>query len=164
MQPTLSEFMQTSPDIMLEEIARRYDVSLQMVIEALPAKTLIDGKHFDAVWDSVTRWGEVTTLVNNQDIILEFHGDLPPGRYGHGYFNLHGKQGLSGHIRANHCQRIAFVERPFMGMATASVIFLNATGEAMLKVFVGRDSHRQLLTDQLTAFRQLAESLQQGEN
>lgn len=164
MQPTLSEFMQTNPDGMLEDIAQRYDVSLQAVIAALPVNTLISGEHFDTVWENITHWGEVTTLVNNQDIILEFHGDLPPGRYGHGYFNLQGKQGLSGHLRANHCQHIAFVERPFMGVATASVIFLNAGGQAMLKIFVGRDSHRQLLTEQLTTFRQLAESLQQGEN
>lgn len=164
MQPTLFEFMQTNPDGTLEEIAERYAVPLQTVITALPVRTLIDGTHFDAVWDNITRWGDVTTLVNNQDIILEFHGELPSGRHGHGYFNLRSKQGLSGHIRASHCQHIAFVERPFMSMATASVIFLNAHGQAMLKIFVGRDSHRQLQPDQLNAFRQLAEALQQGEN
>ncbi|AXF74904.1 heme utilization cystosolic carrier protein HutX [Erwinia tracheiphila] len=163
MQPTLSELMQTHPDGMLEEIAGRYKVSLLAVIEALPAKTLIDGGHFDAVWENITGWGAVTTLVNNQDIILELHGSLPPGHHSHGYFNLHGKDGLSGHIRASHCRHIAFVERPFMGMATASVLFLNAQGQAMLKIFVGRDSHRQLLADQLAAFHQLAESLSKGD-
>lgn len=164
MQATpLTEFMQTNPQGTLEEIAARYAVPLQSVIEALPERTLVSGRQFDAVWDAITGWGEVTTLVNNPDIILEFHGELPSGHHGHGYFNLRGKKGLSGHIKASHCQRIAFVERPFMGMATASVIFLNAPGQAMLKIFVGRDSHHQLLPDQLIAFRQLAEALQQGE-
>lgn len=33
----------------------------------------------------------------------------------------------------------------------------------MIKIFVGRDRQRQLLTDRLTAFRQLAKALQQEE-
>ncbi|THD44083.1 heme utilization cystosolic carrier protein HutX, partial [Enterobacteriaceae bacterium ML5] len=52
----------------------------------------------------------------------------------------------------------------FMGMSTASVWFLNAAGYAMLKVFVGRDSHRQLLNDQLTAFRALPAMLAERES
>ncbi|MEG1226760.1 MAG: ChuX/HutX family heme-like substrate-binding protein, partial [Hafnia sp.] len=66
-----------------------------------------------------------------------------------------GKKGLSGHIRATHCRHIALVERPFMGMDTASVWFINEAGRAMMKIFVGRDSHRKLLTEQLDAFRAL---------
>lgn len=129
MNPTpLTEFMQTDPQGTLEEIAERYAVPLRTVIEALPAHTLVSGRQFDAVWNAITGWGGVTTRVNNPDIILEFHGELPSGHYGHGYFNLRGKKGISGHIKASHCQYIAFVKRPFMAMATASVIFLNTQG------------------------------------
>ena len=163
MNPTLTEFMQTNPDGTLENIATRYAVPLLAVIEALPVKTVVSSEKFDAIWDEMTGWGEVTTLVNNPDIILECHGPLPSGYHGHGYFNLRGKTGLSGHIKASHCQQIAFVERDFMGTPTASVIFLNAAGEAMLKVFVGRDSHYQLQPEQVTAFRQLAAKVQKGD-
>jgi len=51
----------------------------------------------------------------------------------------------------------AFVERKFMAMDTASIIFLNVLGQAMFKIFVGRDNCRQLLTKQLTSYRQLAQ-------
>lgn len=42
-----------------------------------------------------------------------------------------------------------------MGMDTASVWFINEAGRGMMKIFVGRDSHRKLLTEQLDAFRAL---------
>ncbi len=48
-----------------------------------------------------------------------------------------------------------------MGMDTASILFLNAAGGAMFKIFAGRDDHRQLLAEQLSAFRTLARTLTQ---
>ena len=51
------------------------------------------------------------------------------------------------------------IERKFMGMDTASILFFNQQGVAMFKVFLGRDEHRQLLPEQLSAFRQLAQQL-----
>ncbi|WP_412033838.1 heme utilization cystosolic carrier protein HutX [Rahnella laticis] len=160
----LTDFLTTQPDGTVEDIAREYGVTPLTVIRHLPESHLFSGSQFDAVWDNITEWGDVTTLVNNEDLILEFHGALPTGTHRHGYFNLRGKQGMSGHIRATNCQHIALVERRFMGMSTASVWFLNASGYAMLKVFVGRDSHRQLLSDQLNAFRALPALLAEREN
>lgn len=162
MQATLTDFMQTQPDGTLEEIATRYQVSLLKVINALPERTLVAGDQFDTVWEEITRWGSVTTLVHTEDIILEFKGDLPSGYHRHGYFNLRAKQGLSGHIKSTHCQHIALIERRFMAMPTASILFLNAQEQAMLKIFVGRDTHHQLLPEQLAAFRQLAVALSKG--
>ncbi len=46
-----------------------------------------------------------------------------------------------------------------MGMDTASVVFFNASGDAMFKIFLGRDDHRQLLAHQVIAFRLLADEL-----
>jgi putative heme iron utilization protein len=39
----------------------------------------------------------------------------------------------------------------------ASVLFVNVDGGIMFKVFVGRDDKRELLADQLAAFRALAD-------
>lgn len=50
-----------------------------------------------------------------------------------------------------------------MGINTANVWILNACGYAMLKVFVGRDSHRQLFADRLNAFRALPAMLAERE-
>lgn len=156
----LAEFLATQPDGTLEQIAQDYQVSPLDVVSALPERILAGAEQFDRVWDSMTEWGDVTTLVHTADIILEHKGPLPSGFHRHGYFNLRDKQGLSGHIRAQNCQAIALLERPFMGMATASVQFFNQRGEVMLKVYVGRDEHRQLRADGLAAFHQLAQQLQ----
>lgn len=156
---SLVDFMATNPDGTLENIAENYHVSLLEVIKALPNKTLVSSDKFDEIWDQATTWGSLTTLVHTADIIFESKGELPSGFHRHGYFNLRGKGSLSGHIKAEHCHHIALIERPFMSMNTASIIFLNQQGNAMFKIFLGRDSHRQLQEDQLVAFRALAKRL-----
>lgn len=93
----------------------------------------------------------MTLISHTPDAILEFKSVLPTGTHRHGYLNLRGRNGLSGHIRATHCQQIALIERKFMGMDTASVVFFNASGDAMFKIFLGRDDHRQLLAHELRA-------------
>ncbi|WP_145556458.1 heme utilization cystosolic carrier protein HutX [Yersinia canariae] len=160
----LAEFLATEPDGTLEQIAQDYQVSPLEVVRALPQRVLVSADQFDPVWDNMTQWGDVTTLVHTADIILEHKGPLPSGFHRHGYFNLRDKQGLSGHIRAQNCQAIALLERPFMGMATASVQFFNQQGDVMLKVYVGRDEHRQLRADGLAAFHQLAQQLTQEQH
>ncbi|MDI3425563.1 heme utilization cystosolic carrier protein HutX [Enterobacter sp. V87_3] len=156
---SLREFMKTEPDGTLEAIASQYGVTLLEVVENLPSHTLVSGDKFDAVWDSVCQWGNVTTLVHTADVILEFTGELPSGFHRHGYFNLRGKKGMTGHIKAENCTYIALVERKFMAMDTASILFFNAAGSAMFKIFLGRDDHRQLLTAQVEAFRALGQTL-----
>ena len=78
---------------------------------------------------------------------------------GRGYFNLMGRTGFHGHLRHERCARLAFLERPFMGRLSASVLFFNVDGGIMFKVFVGRDEKRELKADQLEKFRALAEGL-----
>lgn len=156
---SLADFLTTEPDGTLEAIATQYQTTLLEVIKHLPDHTLVAGDKFDTVWDAVCAWGKVTTLVHTADVILEFSGELPSGFYRHGYFNLRGKQGMTGHIKAENCAHIALVERKFMGMDTASILFCNQAGSAMFKIFLGRDEHRQLLAEQLDAFRTLAAAL-----
>lgn len=156
---SLADYLKTQPDGTLESIAAQYNVTLLDVVSQLPAQALVSGGLFDTVWDTVVEWGSVTTLVHTADVIIEFSGELPSGFHRHGYFNLRGKKGMTGHIKAANCTHIALVERKFMGMDTASILFFNQAGSAMLKIFIGRDDHRQLLADQLAAFRALAEKL-----
>lgn len=156
---SLADYLKTQPDGTLESIAAQYNVTLLDVVSQLPAQALVSGEQFDTVWDTVVEWGSVTTLVHTADVIIEFSGELPSGFHRHGYFNLRGKKGMTGHIKAANCTHIALVERKFMGMDTASILFFNQAGSAMLKIFIGRDDHRQLLADQLAAFRALAEKL-----
>lgn len=153
---SLQDFLKTEPDGTLEAIAGQYNTTLLEVVKNLPSHTLVAGNKFDTVWDTVCEWGKVTTLVHSADMILEFTGELPSGFHRHGYFNLRGKKGMTGHIKAENCTHIALVERKFMAMNTASILFFNAAGNAMFKIFLGRDDHRQLLAEQVDAFRTLA--------
>lgn len=159
MNTELQQFLMTEPDGTLETIATQFNTTLLDVVRHLPSRSLMGGEQFDIVWDNVMKWGNVTTLVHTQDVILEFSGELPSGFHRHGYFNLRGKKGMTGHIKAENCQYIAMFERKFMGMDTASILFFNHEGVAMFKIFLGRDEHRQLLPEQLSAFRQLAQQL-----
>jgi len=160
---SLHDFLKTEPDGTLEAIAGQYNTTLLEVVKNLPSHTLVAGDKFDTVWDTVAEWGKVTTLVHTADVILEFTGELPSGFHRHGYFNLRGKKGMTGHIKAENCTHIALVERKFMAMDTASILFFNAAGSAMFKIFLGRDDHRQLLSEQVDAFRTLA-ALLKGES
>ncbi|MFH0473466.1 heme utilization cystosolic carrier protein HutX [Kluyvera ascorbata] len=153
---SLHDFLKTEPDGTLEAIAGQYNTTLLEVVKNLPSHTLVAGDKFDTVWDTVAEWGKITTLVHTADVILEFTGELPSGFHRHGYFNLRGKKGMTGHIKAENCTHIALVERKFMAMDTASILFFNAAGSAMFKIFLGRDDHRQLLSEQVDAFRTLA--------
>jgi len=165
-RPTLAEYLIDNSGGVLEGVARDYGVSLGQVLEALPAGNCISipGRHFVDAMAAISQWGSVTLLVHSADAIIEFHGPVPVGRSARGFFNLRNNGQLSGHIRADRCARIVFVERPFMGLSTASVVFLNPEGEAMYKVFIQRQREdRTLDAVQLSQFRELAGRLQSQE-
>lgn len=154
----LQTAMRDDPGAVIETVARQHGATPRSVIEALPEdmRRIKGGEHFVAAMQDISGWGEVTLIVHTDDGIFEFTGTLPPGEIGRGYFNLMQPKGLHGHLRHERCGGIAFVERPFMGKASAFVAFLNTDGGIMFKVFVGRDETRALRADQLAAFRRLA--------
>ena len=100
----------------------------------------------------VAEWGSVTVIVHTRDVILECHAELPRGKMGSGFYNLQSAGPLSGHIRADHCESIYFVRRPFMGKRTLSIHFFNGRRHTMFKVYVGRDAQRNLKADQVQRF------------
>src|SRR5262245_65065245 len=157
----LAERLRQSADGILEQVAREYGVSTFEVVRALPAehRTVVAGSRFEEVLRAVTDWGEVLFLVHTPDIVLECAGKVPPGSFGRGYFNLHGDSPISGHIKADNCAHIAFVSRPFMGRASCSLQFFNASGEPMFKIFVRRDQERNLIGEQVARFETLRRQL-----
>jgi len=154
----LQSVMRDNPGAVIEDVARQHGVTPRDVIEALPEemRRVKSGERFADAMQDIAGWGEVTLIVHTDDGIFEFTGTLPRGEIGRGYFNLMQPTGLHGHLRHERCGGIAFVERPFMGKASAFVAFLNRDGGIMFKVFVGRDATRALRADQLAAFRRLA--------
>jgi putative heme utilization carrier protein HutX len=153
-RPPLAERLSRNADGILEQIARDYGTSTFEVVRALPAEhcTVVPGSRFEEILHALTEWGEVLFIVHTPDIVLECAGRVPPGSFGRGYFNLHGDSPIGGHIKAENCANIAFVSRPFMGRPSCSLQFFNRTGEAMFKVFVRRDSERNLIAEQVARF------------
>ena len=89
--------------------------------------------------------------------MLECRGSLPIGSFSHGYYNLSRASPIHGHIKTDNCRAIYLVDRLFHGRRSCSAQFFNAAGEAMFKVFAGRDAARELLPDQIARFEALWE-------
>lgn len=154
-QTLIREAIALKPDGILEMLADEHGVSLQTVLDCLPAGAAarIDGAHFVEVLGDIAEWGDITFICHSKDAVVEFSGPLPTGKIGHGMYNLQGgHHGLSGHLRPERCAAIYFVCRPFMGMETLSVQFFNPDGEASFKIYVGRDEQRRLKADQSERF------------
>lgn len=157
----LARLMAAEPGAVIEDVAKRHDVTCRRVVEALPPamRRFAAGTAFADAMIDISRWGDVTLIVNTDDGIMEFTGPIAEGKVSGSYYNVPGRAGFHGHLRHERCAGIAFVERPFMGRSSAFVAFFNGEGGIMFKVFVGRDENRDLRADQMTAFRALADRL-----
>ncbi|MDT3686784.1 MAG: heme utilization cystosolic carrier protein HutX [Pseudorhodoplanes sp.] len=157
----LVRLLAEDPGAIVEDVAKGQNATARDVVEALPAqmRKFAPGSAFIDAMRDIAGWGDVTLIVHTDDGIMEFGGPVPAGEVGRGYYNVPGSKGFHGHLRHERCAGIAFVERPFMGRLSASVLFLNTDGGIMFKVFVGRDEKRELKADQLKQFRQLADRL-----
>lgn len=155
-RPPLAARVAASPGDLLEQIAREYGVSTLEVVRNLPAEqgTVVPGEAFADIMQDITTWGDILFLIHNGDIVLECTGALPPGTFGHGYYNIHGESPIGGHIKADNCKAIAFVARG-LKRVSMSVQFYNDAGESMFKIFVARDEQRELKPDQVAKFEAL---------
>ncbi|MFZ5674955.1 MAG: heme utilization cystosolic carrier protein HutX [Pseudomonadota bacterium] len=154
---SVAEALKAKPDGVLEMIAAQCGVPLRRVFDELPhgAALQVAGGRFAEIWQELTTWGDVLFIVHTSDIVLECKGLLPPGTIAQGYFNIHGDSPIGGHIKADRCAAIYFIDRLFHGRRSCSVQFINGDGEAMFKVFVRRDEKRELIADQLALFEAL---------
>jgi putative heme utilization carrier protein HutX len=161
--PSVKEALAAKPDGVLEMIAAQCGVPLARVFEELPegAAKRVSGNRFEELWQDLALWGEVLFIVHTKDIVLECKGPLPPGSSAQGYFNIHGDSPIGGHIKADRCSAIYFIDRLFHGRRSCSVQFINGEGEAMFKIFVPRDEKRELIADQLAKFEALRAKLAQ---
>jgi putative heme utilization carrier protein HutX len=147
------------PDGVLESIAEARNVPLRDVLDCLPPESAvrISGSLFVEVWRGLTEWGEINFIVHTRDGVFETKGCVPPGTMGRGYFNIHGDSPIGGHLRAERCRFIYFIDRLFFGKRSCSVQFVNEEGGVMFKVFVGRNEDRSLKADQIVRFEALRE-------
>lgn len=149
------------PDGILDNIASECGVPYRTALDCLEgdAAVSIPASKFETVWADMTGWGPIMFIVHTRDGVFETAGQLPPGSFGRGYFNIHGDSPIGGHLKMDRCAAIYFVDRPFFGRRSCSVQFINEDGEVMFKVFVGRDENRELKADQVTRFETLRAQL-----
>jgi putative heme utilization carrier protein HutX len=148
------------PDGVVEAIAAKAEVTPAEILALLPlgAAVAAPAEKFNDIWNELRSWGEVLMIVQTPDIVFEVPGHLPEGSEGHGWFNIHGDSPIGGHIKKDNCASITFVDREFHGRRSLSVWFMNASGNAMFKLFVRRDDNKDLLADQLVKFEALRNS------
>jgi putative heme utilization carrier protein HutX len=146
-----------SPDGVLETIAETRNVPFQAVLDHLPPGTTsrISGERFEEVWHDLTKWGDLTFVVHTPDGFFESEGVIVPGEFGHGYYNIHGDSPIGGHFRTDRCRFIYFVDRPYFGMRSCSLHFINKEGGAMFKIYVGYNKDHTLKADQVDRFEAL---------
>lgn len=149
------------PDGVLESLAEQHGVVYRAVLECLEpgARRAADIGSFDQVWNDLTTWGTVMFVVHTADGVFETKAALPPGTHGRGYFNIHGESPIGGHLKVERCAAIYFIDRPFFGRRSCSIQFVSVDGEAMFKVFVGRDDARNMKPDQLTRYEALRDQV-----
>src|SRR5688572_17144186 len=133
-KPDLASVLAANPGAVVETVAKEHGVTTREVVEALPRemRRFASGSNLfiDAMKDIAT-WGDVVLIVHTDDGIWEYSGAVPPGDVGHGYFNLMSRTGLHGHPRHERCVGLCFLERPFMGKSSASILFINVDGGIM---------------------------------
>ncbi len=150
----LSEDDATPVSIMSEHLG----VSEGAITFALPEdmSMRVEGKHAQAILEQLPEWGSVTTIVHSFGSIFEAKAHFPKGKVAHGYYNLMGKEGeLHGHLKLDLIEHIAFVSKPFRGLESHYIGFFNMEGNCVFKVYVGRDKKRQLLGEQVEAFKKM---------
>lgn len=145
------------PDGVLEGLAETHGLSYRAVLDCLAQgqRLAAPAASFDAVWQDITTWGPVMFIVHTRNGVFETKAPLPPGTHGRGYFNIHGDSPIGGHLKIERCTAIYFIDRLFFGRRSLSVQFIDCDGDAMFKVFVGRDESRNLLPGQIARFEAL---------
>ncbi|HMN70371.1 MAG TPA: heme utilization cystosolic carrier protein HutX [Rhodoblastus sp.] len=153
-----------NPDGVLEAVAEKHGLTMHDVLGLLPEgqATRIAGARFEDVWRELASWGDVLFLLHNQHGVFEIKTALPQGSFSRGYFNIHGETPLGGHLRAERCGAIWFVDRPFFGRRSCSVQFLDSDGAGMFKIFVRRDAARELDPGQLAKFEAAAAAFREN--
>ncbi len=153
--------LREKPDGVLETVAEAHGLTIAEVLGLLDEDRArrIPGRHFEAVWAELTDWGPVLFLVHGRNGVFEIRTALPPGTSARGWFNIQGDTPLGGHLRADRCHAIWFVDRPFFGRRSCSIWFVDGDGEAMFKVFVARDEARELDAGQVARFEALRSAM-----
>ena len=120
----------------------------------------LDSSHVLPLLQSLPSWGNLVTIVFSGGSVFEFKGPFPPGEMGEGYYNLEGPvPGLHGHLNVSRLASVRFQDKPHRGRASYAFVFEDEAGQAVFKVFLGRDDKGEIFSEQLARFEQIRSTL-----
>ena len=101
-------------------------------------------------------WGKTTTIILQGGCVFEFKGVFPAGKTAEGYYNLEsGGLGFEGHIRLTAVDRITLQNRLHRGRESYAFVFEDKDGQAIFKVFLGRDENGNVFDKQVDIFKKI---------
>jgi len=122
--------------------------------------TPLPAQQVQPLLEELATWGNTTTIVIHHGCVFEFKGRFPTGSVAEGYYNLGGPvPGFHGHLRLDGIARVSFQDRPHRGRTSYAFVFETQEGEAVFKVFLGRDEAGDLLPEQVGRFLDIREQL-----
>ncbi|EGQ9064240.1 HuvX protein [Vibrio parahaemolyticus] len=156
--------LEQEPQLLPAAMAERLGVTEFDVVAALPQEivAIAPGEQAQTILESLVGFGPVTTIVHSLGSIFEVKAPFPKGKVARGYYNLMGREGeLHGHLKLDNVKNIALVSKPFMGRESHYFGFFSECGSNIFKVYLGRDEKRELIAEQVTAFRAMQAELNQ---
>ncbi|EGQ8133541.1 heme utilization cystosolic carrier protein HutX [Vibrio parahaemolyticus] len=156
--------LEQEPQLLPAAMAERLGVTEFDVVAALPQEmvAIAPGEQAQTILESLVGFGPVTTIVHSFGSIFEVKAPFPKGKVARGYYNLMGREGeLYGHLKLDNVKNIALVSKPFMGRESHYFGFFSEYGSNIFKVYLGRDEKRELIAEQVTAFRAMQAELNQ---
>ncbi|EGQ8049530.1 heme utilization cystosolic carrier protein HutX [Vibrio parahaemolyticus] len=156
--------LEQEPQLLPAAMAERLGVTEFDVVAALPQEmvAISPGEQAQTILESLVGFGPVTTIVHSFGSIFEVKAPFPKGKVARGYYNLMGREGeLHGHLKLDNVKNIALVSKPFMGRESHYFGFFSECGSNIFKVYLGRDEKRELIAEQVTAFRAMQAELNQ---
>lgn len=157
----IHSIIRDNPSKMTSSIAEELQIPEGDVVKYLPdnMSIFVEPDKFEEIWETMTTWEKVTSIVTNSGIIAEMSGKLSRGKKSHGYFNLFDKDApLNGHIKSDSISSIYLVSKPFMKLESHSIQFFDQTGEKILSIYLGRNSKREIIPNVLESYQVLRNS------
>ncbi|WP_087504810.1 heme utilization cystosolic carrier protein HutX [Neiella marina] len=128
----------------------------QQTVEPSEVATVLPGSQAQALMTELATWRNTTTIVIVAGCVFEFKGVFPAGSIAEGYYNLAlGEMGFSGHIKLQAIESIRLMERKHRGTDSFAFVFEDRKGQAIFKVYLGRDDSHAIHPEQLEQFRQI---------
>ncbi|MGO1246022.1 MAG: heme utilization cystosolic carrier protein HutX [Oceanisphaera sp.] len=154
------ELLENEPKLRPAAMAKQLNVSEWELVCRLPHELIVplDGQHAQAILEQVATWGRVTTIIEVAGSIFEVKAPVPSGRLGYGFYNLQAEFGeLDGHLKLDAVANISLQSKPHRGKEAYAIVFYDAQGNTIFKIYLGRDEQGILFPDQVAQFKALKE-------